>query len=518
MLLTLPMAATPSADFPLSEGTVTFLFTDVEGSTTLWERYPVAMRAALARHDRVLRDAIETSDGRIIKTTGDGVFAVFGDAADALAACLAAQRALQFRAAEVPAPDATVLDGRLPVPLKVRMGLAHGHGRASRRRLFRCGPASRSTHHVGGSRRTGAAVCRHCATGVRTVARIRDAARDGRASAEGAARARAPAAGRGVRLACRFSAVGVDHGRAQPSGGARRLRRPSRAAGGPGATLRWRRAPRFAAGPRRHRQDAPRDTVRLERARWISRWRLVLRPVTGTGCRRHRACRCAGTRCAAGQGRSGDAARTRHRGSRTLPGDPRQFRAGRPLCGGHAGPMARPCEHRTFSRDHARSSVLARRGGRCARAAAAVGRRCALHAQGRGGKTVISTQRRRPGGDRSAREAAGRPAARDRARGGARTRDASADAAGENERTIQAARLHRRARRPAGNAACRVRLVLGPAVAARESGAGAAVGVRGRLHARIRGRRSGPVHLRQRAVAHGRAAIAGPEVHRATGD
>ncbi|MBI4316078.1 MAG: hypothetical protein HY679_09085, partial [Chloroflexi bacterium] len=48
-------------EFPT--GTVTFLFTDIEGSTRLWERHPEAMKAALARHDALLRQAIEANGG-----------------------------------------------------------------------------------------------------------------------------------------------------------------------------------------------------------------------------------------------------------------------------------------------------------------------------------------------------------------------------------------------------------------------------------------------------------------------
>ena len=73
----------PETRFPT--GTVTFLFTDIEGSTTLWEQQPDAMKAALARHDKLLRHAIEASDGCIVKNTGDGVYAVFSAAANALA-------------------------------------------------------------------------------------------------------------------------------------------------------------------------------------------------------------------------------------------------------------------------------------------------------------------------------------------------------------------------------------------------------------------------------------------------
>ena len=52
-------------------GTVTFLFTDIEGSTKLWETYPEAMRIALARHDIILRECVENADSYIFKTIGD---------------------------------------------------------------------------------------------------------------------------------------------------------------------------------------------------------------------------------------------------------------------------------------------------------------------------------------------------------------------------------------------------------------------------------------------------------------
>ena len=78
----------------LPTGTVTFLFTDIEGSTRLWERYPEAMSEALARHDEILRAVVEANNGSVVKTTGDGVHAAFSTAADALEAALEAQRAL----------------------------------------------------------------------------------------------------------------------------------------------------------------------------------------------------------------------------------------------------------------------------------------------------------------------------------------------------------------------------------------------------------------------------------------
>ena len=82
------MAALPS-------GTVTFLFTDIEGSTTRWEHQPEAMRAALARHDALVRAAIHEHDGHVVKTMGDAFHAVFVRAPDAVAAALDAQRRLQ---------------------------------------------------------------------------------------------------------------------------------------------------------------------------------------------------------------------------------------------------------------------------------------------------------------------------------------------------------------------------------------------------------------------------------------
>lgn len=75
-------------------GTLTFLFTDLEHSTRLWERYPAAMTDALGRHDAILRTAIESSSGQVVKTTGDGMMAVFGSAADAIAAALVAQQGI----------------------------------------------------------------------------------------------------------------------------------------------------------------------------------------------------------------------------------------------------------------------------------------------------------------------------------------------------------------------------------------------------------------------------------------
>ena len=108
----------------LPSGAVTFLFSDIEGSTTLWEQAPEAMRSLLAWHDRVLRSAIESSGGHVVKTTGDGVYAVFAMAKGAIAACVGAQRALQAPTID-PASIAAQAQDR-PISLRVRMGLHSG--------------------------------------------------------------------------------------------------------------------------------------------------------------------------------------------------------------------------------------------------------------------------------------------------------------------------------------------------------------------------------------------------------
>jgi class 3 adenylate cyclase len=85
---------TPASARGLPKGTLTFLFTDLESSTRLWEEHPQSMHEALARHDAILRDAIESHGGRVVKTTGDGALGVFESAHGALDAALAAQLAL----------------------------------------------------------------------------------------------------------------------------------------------------------------------------------------------------------------------------------------------------------------------------------------------------------------------------------------------------------------------------------------------------------------------------------------
>ncbi len=101
-------------------GTVTFLFTDIEGSTQLWEQQPAAMRDALARHDQLMRQAIQSHAGYVFKTVGDAFYAAFSTAPDALGAALDAQRALLANLAPVGAAMPS------PVPIRVRMALHTG--------------------------------------------------------------------------------------------------------------------------------------------------------------------------------------------------------------------------------------------------------------------------------------------------------------------------------------------------------------------------------------------------------
>ncbi len=86
----------PSRNRAAPSGVVTFLFTDVEGSTRRWEADADEMRVALAAHDEVLRAAIEAHGGWLFKHTGDGVCAAFASPGSAVDAAVAAQRGLEL--------------------------------------------------------------------------------------------------------------------------------------------------------------------------------------------------------------------------------------------------------------------------------------------------------------------------------------------------------------------------------------------------------------------------------------
>src|SRR5512136_527612 len=101
----------------LPTGTVTFLFTDIEGSTLLAQQYPAELPALLARHHAILHGAIEAQHGHVFQIIGDAFCAAFHTAPEALNAALDAQRGLQHEAWN-------------PAPVKVRMGLHTGAAQA----------------------------------------------------------------------------------------------------------------------------------------------------------------------------------------------------------------------------------------------------------------------------------------------------------------------------------------------------------------------------------------------------
>jgi len=99
----------------LPTGTITFLFTDIEGSTRLWEEQPETMRATLAYHDALMRRMIEQDGGHVFKTVGDSFCAAFAAADAALGAALGIQR----RLAKATWPDPSMA-------LRVRIALHTG--------------------------------------------------------------------------------------------------------------------------------------------------------------------------------------------------------------------------------------------------------------------------------------------------------------------------------------------------------------------------------------------------------
>ena len=95
-------------------GTVTFLFTDIEESTRLWEQHEPATRVAVERHDRMMRERVGEHGGYVFSTAGDAFAVAFDRAGDAVAAAVSAQRALEAE----PWPS--------PIRVRVRMGVHTG--------------------------------------------------------------------------------------------------------------------------------------------------------------------------------------------------------------------------------------------------------------------------------------------------------------------------------------------------------------------------------------------------------
>jgi len=104
-------------------GTVTFLFTDIEGSTKLAQEHPDDMPALLARHHEILHRSIQAQNGYVFQIIGDAFCAAFHSASDALKAALEAQRALQGEAWN-------------PAPIKVRMGIHTGTAQLTDEKLY----------------------------------------------------------------------------------------------------------------------------------------------------------------------------------------------------------------------------------------------------------------------------------------------------------------------------------------------------------------------------------------------
>src|SRR4051794_7253715 len=157
--------AEPRDDAITGTGTLAFLFTDIAGSTRLWERQPTAMTNALQRHDAILIDAIRSAAGRVVKTTGDGMMAVFATAADAVDAAITAQHAL------------TQTEWGETGPLHVRMGINAGD--AERRGDDYFGPTINRTARLmgvghGGQVLLSAAAAALCAERLPAGATLRD--------------------------------------------------------------------------------------------------------------------------------------------------------------------------------------------------------------------------------------------------------------------------------------------------------------------------------------------------------
>ena len=100
-----------NSNFP--SGTVTFLFTDMEGSTKLWERYPQEILAAQARHNQIVREAIESNEGYVFQVIGDAFCTAFHTAGDAIRAAVKCQLDLEMEKWQ-------------HTPIKVRMGIHTG--------------------------------------------------------------------------------------------------------------------------------------------------------------------------------------------------------------------------------------------------------------------------------------------------------------------------------------------------------------------------------------------------------
>jgi len=111
----------------LPTGTVTFLFTDIEGSTRKWQNWPHKMKVALKLHDEILQKAIEHNGGWVFKTVGDAFCAAFHTAMDCINCALAVQQSINIEKWD------------LPEKIKVRMSIHTGEAIERNRDYY--GPA-----------------------------------------------------------------------------------------------------------------------------------------------------------------------------------------------------------------------------------------------------------------------------------------------------------------------------------------------------------------------------------------
>ncbi len=513
--ITMPPTVPPDSRF--HTGIVTFLFTDVEGSTTLWERDPDAMQAALAHHDRLLRRAIESAGGCIVKSTGDGVYAVFATATDALAACLAAQRSLQKPGASASNATPRATETHIQLPLGVRMGLHTGVAE------------SRDGDYFGGV--------------LNRAARIMSAAHGGQvllsaATAE-VVRAHLP---EGVAL--REMGEHRLKGLLNPERLLQVVASDLRADFPPLASLTGHSLPAERDAFVGRRESLAELARRLDGgARLVSvlglggtgKTRLVTRfgwnslgdfPGGVWFCDLSEARSLDGVLQAVAQGLNVP-----------LGKDDPVTQLGNAIAGhGKCLVILDNFEQVVIHAEETLGRWLDRASGALflvttrevlglpgeeTMALAPLTRTDAAELflqRAAAAKPGFEAERRRSVGDRPSGEAARRSATGDRARGGAGTGDAPEDAAVAHERAVQAALIGWRPRGPAGDLARGIRLVLGPAVYSRESRARPDVSVRGRIHTRIGGGRTRPVRVRERAVAHGCAALVGTEVPGQAGD
>ena len=236
------------------------------------------MPEAIARHDTLARAAVGDHRGTVVKTTGDGLHAVFGDAARWVA-----RRARDRARARRPRGD-----GRRRAARPVRA--PHRRHRAPRQRLFRQHGQPRGAHHVRRARRPDPAFASGRRGDPRAAAAGRDAARPGPRATARPREPRARLPGRASGAAAGFPGAALARIDAEQSAAAGDVVRRSRARTGRSATAARRHAAAYAARDGRTRQDATVAAGRRRRARRLSRRRLVRRararsPTRGS-CRR----------------------------------------------------------------------------------------------------------------------------------------------------------------------------------------------------------------------------------------